>query len=106
MKKLKSYRAKNTFAGQTIATKYIPCGNVRGSRVKAKCERGEITLSWDDSKGVEENHQAAVDALIARFVVEDEKRGTPKDKNPWARPYVMGGLPGSGFVAVYIRKYR
>ena len=75
---------------QAIVTKYLGPTNVRGSRIKAWCERGSITVSYDDS--VSDAHEVAVRALVAKFVKEDEK-GYGTTKNPWARPMIQGGLP-------------
>ena len=48
---------------QAIETKYIPASNYRGSRIKATCERGSITVSYDDALNGEEAHIAAAQAL-------------------------------------------
>lgn len=84
---------------QAIITKYLPPTNFRGSRIKASCERGSITVEYDHSKGCEGAHIAAVDALVSKFVEEDKER-YGSESNPWARPRVVGGLPGSGYVHV------
>lgn len=55
------------YARQAIVTKYIPCTNFRPSRVKAKCQAGSITLSWDHALDLIDNHAAAARALAARF---------------------------------------
>ena len=52
---------------QAIRTRYIGPTNVRGSRVKADCEAGSITLDWDDAMNSEANHIAARDALLAKL---------------------------------------
>ncbi len=76
---------------QAIETKYIGPSNYRGSRIKATCERGSITISYDDALNSDEAHIAAADALVAKFVKEDEKRyGT--NRNPWSTKRIMGGL--------------
>ena len=75
---------------QAIVTKYLGPTNVKGSRIKAWCERGSIVVSYDDS--VSDPHETAVKALVAKFVKEDEKR-YGANKNPWARPMIQGGLP-------------
>ena len=76
---------------QAIETKYIGPTNYRGSRIKASCERGNITISYDDALNSDEAHIAAADALVAKFVKEDEARyGT--SKNPWSSKRIMGGL--------------
>jgi hypothetical protein len=85
---------------QAIETKYIGPSNYRGSRIKASCERGSITVSYDDSLDTEQAHIAAVDALIARFVKEDEARyGT--NKNPWSASRITGGTK-KGYCHVFV----
>lgn len=55
------------YARQAIFTKYIPCTNFRPSRVKAKCQAGSVTVSWDHSMGSVENHAAAARTLCDKF---------------------------------------
>lgn len=87
---------------QAIQSKYIPASNVRGSRIKATCERGSITISYPDELSGDACHIKAVDALIAKFVKEDEKRyGT--NKNPWSAPRVCGGLPDGTYAHVFVK---
>lgn len=87
---------------QAFETKYIGPTNYRGSRIKASCERGSITVSYDDSLNTEEAHRAAVEALIARFVKEDaDRHGNNGASNPWARPFISGGTK-KGYVHVYL----
>jgi len=78
-------------AYQAIVTKFFGPSNVRGSRVKAMCDAGSLTLSWDHSLGVEGNHRRAAEAL--------------RDKLGWDEPHYgrlhMGGLPGSGYAFVF-----
>ena len=49
---------------QAITTKYLPATNHRGSRIKASCAAGSITIGYDHS---EEPHRAAALALITRL---------------------------------------
>lgn len=77
---------------QAIQTKYIPATNTRGSRIKATCERGSVTIPYPDELSGHACHIAAADALVAKFAKEDAARyGT--DPNPWLKPRVCGGLP-------------
>ncbi len=76
---------------QAIETKYIGPTNYRGSRIKASCERGSITISYESVLNSEDAHIAAADALVAKFVKDDEKR-YGSNKNPWSAPRIMGGL--------------
>ena len=52
---------------QAIETKYLGPTNSRGSRVKASCQAGSVTVGWDDALDVDPNHDAAARALIAKF---------------------------------------
>ena len=70
---------------QAIITKYFGPTNTRGSRVKATCEAGSITVAWDYALGIEDNHKAAARALISRL--------------GWEGNWVMGSL-GPTFVFV------
>lgn len=87
---------------QAIITKYIPPTNYKPSRVKAKCERGSITISWDYN-GEMDSHLAAAQTLVEKFAKEDFARnGQPIESNPWLRPRVMGQLPGGNYAHVYL----
>lgn len=88
---------------QAIQTKYLPATNFRGSRIKATCDRGSITISYPDELSGDACHIAAADALIAKFVKEDAERyGT--ERNPWSRPRVCGGLPDNSCVHVFVER--
>jgi hypothetical protein len=79
---------------QAIQTKYFGPGNVRGARVKASAEAGSVTLSWDHSKGVEENHAAAAQALAEKFKWVGPRYGC-----------LVGGAlprPASGYCFVFV----
>lgn len=87
---------------QAITTKFISATNYKPSRIKASAQRGSVTVEWDHALNIDGNHKAAIDALIAKFVKEDEKKyGSEVGRNPWARPYVMGETI-TGYVAVYL----
>ena len=89
---------------QAIQTKYLPCSNVRGSRIKAKCDRGSIVIDYPHELSGDKCHIAAADALIAKFVAEDENRyGT--NRNPWANRRVCGGLPDGTYAHVFVDLY-
>jgi len=55
------------YALQAIETKYLGPTNHRGSRVKASCEAGQTTVSWDYSLNVVENHARAATHLCRRL---------------------------------------
>lgn len=86
---------------QAIITKYIGPGNVRGSRYKATCERGSLTVGADDALSLEENHRAACDALCAKFDAEDAKK-YGSDARKWSRPKASGQLPSREHVFCFI----
>lgn len=90
---------------QCIHTKFLPCGNVRGSRIKATCDRGSITIPYPHELSGDEVHREAVRRLVAKFAAEDLKTyGTPIAENPWCREFVTGGLPGdNGMAHVFTR---
>lgn len=52
---------------QAITTKYIGPTNTRGSRVKARCEAGSITVHWDHALDVEDNHTVAAKTLRTKL---------------------------------------
>lgn len=52
---------------QTIQTKYLGPTNTRGSRIKATCWLTSFTIPWDYSANVEENHTAAIEALVCKL---------------------------------------
>lgn len=52
---------------QAIQTKFLGPTNTKGSRVKATCWLTSVTVSWDHSLNVEENHHAAIEALICKL---------------------------------------
>ncbi len=73
---------------QAIATRFLGPTDFRGSRVKATCQAGALTLSWDDACGIDDNHTAAARALATKL--------------GWAGRWVVGGLPdGTGNVYVW-----
>ena len=87
---------------QAILTKYIPATNFKGSRIKAQCERGSITISYPHELSGADCHIAAVDCLIAKFVLEDKERyGT--QRNPWQDKRVCGQLPSGDYAHVFVK---
>lgn len=93
---------------QAIITKYLPATNYRGSRIKATCERGSLTVSWDHGLDAGENHRAVCDALCAKFDAEDEKKYRSKlnatgfSKYAWSRPKASGQIPSGEYVFCFI----
>lgn len=71
-----------------IQTKFIGPTNHRGSRVKAWCEQGSITVNWDHAQDVETNHRLVAKALAHKL--------------DWDG-YFFGGSLEHGYV--FIRKF-
>lgn len=56
-----------------ILTRYLGPTNFRDSRVKAYTESGlSVTIGWDDSLSVEENHRLAAQALQSKMGWKDD----------------------------------
>lgn len=66
---------------QAIVTKFFGPTNSRGSRIKATCQAGSITVPWDFSLGSEGNHDAAAKALAVKL--------------DWKGAWFSGGMPGN-----------
>ena len=77
---------------KAILTKYLPCTNTRGSRIKASDECGNsITISYPhELNGGEDTHRAAADALMKKM--------------NWAGRLVCGSLKNN-YVFVIVRDY-
>ena len=85
---------------QAIVTKYLPPSNIRGSRVKATCQRGSITVSLPPELNRNDYHAYAANKLVDKFIKEDAER-YGSNKNPWANPRITGELPNGDYVHVY-----
>jgi hypothetical protein len=76
---------------QAIITKYLPATNCRGSRIKATCEAGSVTIGYPHELSGMAVHAAAAKALV-------EKLG-------WGFAHygdLMGGqLPSNDYVFVF-----
>jgi hypothetical protein len=76
---------------QAIITKYLSATNSRGSRIKATCEAGSITIDYPHELSGMAVHAAAAKALV-------EKLG-------WGHAHygdlMGGGLPSQGYVFVF-----
>lgn len=67
---------------QAITTKYIGPSNVRGSRVKASCDAGTVTVSWDHALNSSGNHEYAARVLLEKLGWSGEwVGGCDKDGN-------------------------
>ena len=88
---------------QAIITTYKPATNAHGSRILARCTRGSITVPYDHELDTEQNHIAAAQALINRFVKKDLlERSEPPSGNPWNRPRAVGQLPSGSYAHVFV----
>ena len=77
---------------ETIVTKYLPATNTRGSRIKASCKRGSCTIPYPYELSGDDLHNAAAQALVDRFVAEDNI----VEGNYWARPRIVASNGVSG----------
>lgn len=81
---------------QAIVTKYFGPGNVRGSRVKATCQAGSVTVPWDDALNSDGNHTMAARKLAFKL---------GWNRKEYYGKMVMGAMPdGSGNVFVFTGK--
>ena len=75
---------------QAIVTKYLPATNTRGSRIKATCDAGSVSISYPHELSGSDCHRAAAQALL--------------DKLDWNKygALIGGGLPNNaGYVFVF-----
>ena len=86
---------------QAIITKFIPYTNCRGSRIKAKCSRGEITINLGGRNNSQIAHVEAAQLLRTKFVNQDFLNGQPKDTNPWSKPLLTGEMPDGNYCHVF-----
>ena len=90
---------------QAIITKFIGATNTKGSRIKATCDRGSVTVGYPHELNSEQAHRKAVECLIAKFNAEDTKQYGPASVRPgrcWNRPFVTGSIPSGEYVHVFI----
>lgn len=66
---------------QAIITKYLPATNFKGSRIRAKCDRGSILISYPHELSGEAVHLYAARELVKRFAAQDfNQYKTPPEK--------------------------
>ena len=75
---------------QAIVTKYLSATNTRGTRIKAYCQAGSITLGWDHALNHAGNERSAAEALCAKF--------------GWGCDLVAGSLPDGEAVFIQVPK--
>lgn len=87
---------------QAITTKYLGATETKGSRIKATCDRGSITISYPYELSHEDVYIKAANALVQKFVIEDKITYPKSDPwmNPWAKPFVTGSTK-NGCVHVF-----
>lgn len=81
---------RNDVQLQSIQTKFLGPTNTKGARVKAFSVHGSVTIHWNYSKNVIENHIAAAEALAAKH---------DWDKGRW---YIGSSAKGHGYVFVRV----
>ena len=82
---------------QAIQTKYLGPTNTKGSRVKATCWLTSVTVSWDHSANVEENHIAAIEALLTKL---NNERITKGSSTLWQVVATGESVDGKGKTAI------
>jgi hypothetical protein len=76
---------------QAIITKYFGPTNTRGSRIKATCAAGSVTISYPYELSGQACHRAAADALVQKMGWDDAHYGG-----------LLGGqLPSGEYVFVF-----
>lgn len=86
---------------QAIVTKYLCPTNVRGSRYKATCQAGSITVSADDGLNPEQNHKAVCDALCAKMDDANDLRYGIDNRRTWSQPKASGALHDGTWAHVF-----
>lgn len=76
---------------QAIHTKYLPATNSRGSRIKATCAAGSVTIGYPHELSGQAVHRAAAQALA-------DKMGWT---SPGYGPLLGGCLPDGGYCFVF-----
>lgn len=80
---------------QAILTKALAPSNTKGSRVKAVCEDGSVTIAYDHAQTVRGNHARAAMALV-------RKMGWEFVENRLAPDWICNTTPeGYAFVCLY-----
>lgn len=75
---------------QAITTKYIRATNTRGSRIKATCDAGSVTIPYSYDGSTSDAHRLAAQTLV-------DKLGWNEYGN-----LIGGGLPNdAGYVFVF-----
>lgn len=86
---------------QAIQTKYIPATNTRGSRIKATCEAGSITIPYPSAETTEGAHKLAALALCEKLAERLNKEYGNNAGAFWLAPRICGGLPDGSYAHVF-----
>jgi hypothetical protein len=77
---------------QAITTKFLGATNTRGSRIKATCDAGSVTISYPHELNYREAHRKAAQALADKLGWNTDSYGS----------LIGGGLPNNaGCVFVF-----
>jgi hypothetical protein len=92
--------------GQAIQTAFLPATETKGERIKASCERGQITVDYPHELSVSDAHAYAARTLQVKFVKEDRAEYGEEctiEGNPWMRRMVGGSCPANkrGYIFVF-----
>jgi len=89
---------------QAIVTRYVSPTNTRGSRMKAECNRGSITIPFPQECSYEMANVAAAQALCDKFIAEDARDfgSASATGNFYSRKRVCGVLPNSEYAHVFV----
>jgi hypothetical protein len=80
---------------QAIQTKFLGPTNHRGSRIKATCEAGSITVPWDHGADIDANHGYVAMMLAQKLGWTGDEYGELKS----------GCLPNNaGYAHVFVRR--
>lgn len=79
---------------QSIQTKFIGPTNTKGSRVRATCWLGGVTLGWNHALNQKENHLEALQAMCDKM--NDSREGDLK----WGIVATGESVDGKGCTAI------
>jgi len=91
---------------QAITVKYHPQVGVKGARISARCRRGVTYIDYPHHLPRDARYDAAVKALLTRFVEEDARRGEPPEVNPWNADFICGETHQGTRVYLLVPKQR
>lgn len=83
---------------QAIRTRYLPATNTKPSRIKAECEAGTITISYDYNLNIDQLHQKAVMKLLEKLNWKPTFIYTGSFNGDYYHVLEFGGMRSSGVV--------